>query len=219
MFPRRSVAYYSEVLEYSVSYMYMGVFMICQDIMKKIIKKKKFHRWKKFLQYFMQYLLRNNKKTFLRLKLSKKRSENFSCVTFQKIINKKKKFHRWKKFIQYFMQYLLRNKKKPFWDLNFLKRDLKTFHVWLSSINVPVWLGAHGTVFQKLLLFHVLSMKNNTGCSVQKREPISAQQGGAGRTLYSTSNSAQYKLLFQRRETRAAHLKPFKEVAIWLASD
>ncbi len=167
----------------------------------------------------MQYLLRNNKKTFPRLKLSKKRSENFSCVTFQKNNKQKNKNSTGERnsfSISCSIYYVIT--KKPFWDLNFLKRDLKTFHVWLSSINVPVWLGAHGTVFQKLLLFHVLSMKNNTGCSVQKREPISAQQGGAGRTLYSTSNSAQYKLLFQRRETRAAHLKPFKEVAIWLAS-
>lgn len=112
--------------------------------------------------------------------------------------------------------------KTTFWDFNFLKRDLKTFHAWLSSINVPVWLGAHGTVFQKLLLFHVLSMKSNTGCSVQKREPISAQQGGARGTLYSTSNSAQYKLLFQRREARASHLNPSKEVDLrptkrWIA--
>lgn len=168
MFPRRSVVYYSEVLEYSASY--MGVFMICQDIMKK--NKS------------------NQKKS-----TGERKSFSISCSIYYVIT------------------------KKTFWDLNFLKRDLKTFHVWLSSINVPVWLGAHGTVFQKLLLFHVLSMKNNTGCSVQKREPISAQQGGAGGTLYSTSNSAQYKLLFQRRETRAAHLKPFKEVSIWLASD
>ncbi len=52
MFPRRSVAYYSEVLEYSVSYMYMGVFMICQDIMKKIINKKKIPQVKEIPSVF-----------------------------------------------------------------------------------------------------------------------------------------------------------------------
>jgi len=48
--------------------------------------------------------------------------------------------------------------------MNFKKSKKKTKqkkHFRCDFRNAPVWLGAHGTVFQKIFLFHVLSLKNN----------------------------------------------------------
>lgn len=112
--------------------------------------------------------------------------------------------------------YAMTKKTKPFRDV--LKRDLKLFFFSVTFEHVCFCLI--GGAWHRVSEAFPFPLALNSPCGVQKGEPISAQQGGAGGTLNSTSNSALYKLLlFQRRETRAAHSKHFKEVSVSLASD